>query len=128
MCWSIGGRSSNLEDRPGQRFGGMGIGRLGVGGVVILLVLSLFFKEDFFGLVSGGTGEAAAAGPLKKSISWTSCRSSLTRRRNAVGCGSPSTASACATNARCAVGHDDAEEVRPLVSHQPPSSIPQISV
>jgi predicted metalloprotease len=64
MRWSIGDRSSNLEDRRGQRFGGMGIGRLGVGGVVILLVLSLVFKKDFFSLVSGGIGEAAPAGPV----------------------------------------------------------------
>jgi hypothetical protein len=64
MRWSIGDRSSNLEDRRGQRFGGLGVGRLGIGGVVILLVLSLIFKRDFFSLVSGGTGEAAPAGPV----------------------------------------------------------------
>lgn len=61
MRWSIGGRSSNVEDRRGQRaFGGLGAGRLGIGGVVILLVLSLIFKKDFFSLVSGGA--AAPAG------------------------------------------------------------------
>jgi predicted metalloprotease len=64
MRWSIGDRSSTLEDRRGQRFGGMGIGRLGIGGVVILLVLSLIFKRDFFSLVSGGTSEAAPAGAV----------------------------------------------------------------
>jgi len=63
MRWSMGNRSSNLEDRRGQRaFGGLGVGRLGIGGIVILLVLSLIFKKDFFGLVSGG--EAAAVGEV----------------------------------------------------------------
>lgn len=64
MRWEPGQRSDNLEDRRGQRFSGMGIGRLGVGGVVILLVLSLIFKRDFFSLISGGTSEAAPAGPV----------------------------------------------------------------
>ena len=63
MRWSIGNRSSNLEDRRGQRaIGGLGVGRLGIGGVVILLVLSLIFKKDFFNLVSGS--EAATAGEV----------------------------------------------------------------
>ena len=63
MRWSIGRRSSNLEDRRRQRaFGGVGVGRLGIGGVVILLVLSLIFRKDFFSLVSGG--EAATAGEV----------------------------------------------------------------
>ncbi|HXO84741.1 MAG TPA: neutral zinc metallopeptidase [Gemmatimonadales bacterium] len=63
MRWDIGNRSSNLEDRRGQRaFGGLGVGRLGIGGVVILLVLSLIFKKDFFSLVSGG--EAAPVGEV----------------------------------------------------------------
>ena len=68
MRWSIGSRSSNLEDRRGERaFGGLGVGRLGIGGVVVLLVLSLIFKKDFFSLVSGGTGagEAAPAGAFE---------------------------------------------------------------
>jgi predicted metalloprotease len=64
MRWSIGSRSSNLEDRRGQRAFG-GVGRLGIGGVVVLLVLSLLFKKDFFSLVSGGTGETAPAGAIE---------------------------------------------------------------
>ncbi|HET8713984.1 MAG TPA: neutral zinc metallopeptidase [Gemmatimonadales bacterium] len=62
MRWSIGNRSSNLEDRRGQRFGGMGLGRLGIGGMVLLLVLSLLFKKDFFSIVSGG--EASTVGTV----------------------------------------------------------------
>ena len=63
MRWSIGNRSSNLEDLRGRRaFGGLGFGRLGIGGIVMLLVLSLIFKKDFFSLVSGG--EAATVGEV----------------------------------------------------------------
>ncbi|HWC72407.1 MAG TPA: neutral zinc metallopeptidase [Gemmatimonadales bacterium] len=61
MRWSPGDRSPDLEDRRGQGFGGIGVGRLGIGGVVILLVLSLIFKRDFFSLVSDGGGAAPAA-------------------------------------------------------------------
>lgn len=63
MRWTPGPRSENLEDRRSQRFGGMGVGRLGVGGILILLVLSLIFKRDFFSLI-GGSSETAAAGPV----------------------------------------------------------------
>jgi predicted metalloprotease len=63
MRWSIGNRSDNLEDRRGQRaIGGLGVGRLGIGGIVVLLVLSLIFKKDFFSLISGG--QAAPAGEV----------------------------------------------------------------
>jgi len=62
MRWTPGPRSEDLEDRRGQGFGGLGVGRLGVGGVVILLVLSLIFKRDFFSLISGG--QAAPAGAV----------------------------------------------------------------
>ncbi|MGQ0649954.1 MAG: KPN_02809 family neutral zinc metallopeptidase [Gemmatimonadaceae bacterium] len=65
------GRSSDLEDRRGARggmggFGGGGMrraGGLGIGGFVVLLILSVVFKEDFFSLVGGGgtTAEPTAA-------------------------------------------------------------------
>ncbi|HXM37198.1 MAG TPA: neutral zinc metallopeptidase [Gemmatimonadales bacterium] len=66
MRWTLGPRSPNLEDQRGQRaFGGLGVGRIGVGGVIVLLVLSLVFKKDFFSLLSGGTGDASPAGTLQ---------------------------------------------------------------
>lgn len=54
MRWSPRGRSRNLEDRRGQsgpRGGGAG---LGLGGLVLLLVLSLVFGQDFLSLAGGG--------------------------------------------------------------------------
>jgi hypothetical protein len=48
-------RSSNVEDRRGV---GGGRVRLGLGGMVILLILSVVFKRDFFSLV----GDAGAGG------------------------------------------------------------------
>jgi predicted metalloprotease len=66
MRWNPGSRSSNLEDRRGMRaMGGMGIGRLGIGGVIVLLVLSLVFKKDFFSIIGGETGQAAPAGSFE---------------------------------------------------------------
>jgi len=67
MRWSPGHRSANVEDRRGG--GGRfirGAGGLGIGTLVILLILSLVFKRDFFSLVGAGGVETApetAAGP-----------------------------------------------------------------
>ena len=67
MRWSPGHRSANVEDRRGG--GGRfirGAGGMGAGTLVILLILSLIFKRDFFSLVGAGGGETApetAAGP-----------------------------------------------------------------
>lgn len=65
MKWTRGGRSANLED---QRGGGSGSGggrgpgmKLGIGGFLLLAVLSLVFKKDFFSLVGGGGGLAPSA-------------------------------------------------------------------
>jgi uncharacterized protein len=58
MRWSPFGRSRNLEDRRGGGSFGLPIGGrgIGIGGVLILLVLSLVFKRDFLSLVSTDTG------------------------------------------------------------------------
>ena len=68
MRWTPGGRSDNLEDRRGAsggggfRGGGGGM-KLGLGGTVVLLVLSLIFKRDLLTEFSGGVpgGEMAPA-------------------------------------------------------------------
>lgn len=71
MRWTPGGRSRNLEDRRGASSGGGGLGfggggglgggRLGIGGIVILIILSLVFKQDFLGLLGGGGGGGGTA-------------------------------------------------------------------
>jgi uncharacterized protein len=59
MRWSSGGESGDIEDRRddgggGFQFGGM---HLGIGGAIILLILSFIFKTNLFTLLSGGAGE-----------------------------------------------------------------------
>jgi predicted metalloprotease len=67
MRWTPGGRSDNLEDRRGAsggggfRGGGGGGMKLGLGGTVILLVLSLIFKRDLLTEFSGGVPGADMA-------------------------------------------------------------------
>jgi predicted metalloprotease len=61
MRWIPGRRSQNLEDRRGQRFGGFG--RLGLGGAVIVLILSLVFGRDFTGLLGGGGEGGSQSAP-----------------------------------------------------------------
>ena len=64
MRWTPGGRSEDLEDRRDDSGGGGGGGfnfggmHIGIGGFLVLLVLSLVFKRDFLSLVGGGGGGA----------------------------------------------------------------------
>jgi predicted metalloprotease len=64
MKWTPGGTSQDVEDRRGEgggggfRFGGM---HIGLGGALILLVLSIVFKQNFFALLGGGGGPASPA-------------------------------------------------------------------
>jgi predicted metalloprotease len=62
MRWTPGGRSDNLEDRRSS--GGMGL-PLGIGGTVVVLVLSLLTGHNFFNDVgAGGTAmEQSALSP-----------------------------------------------------------------
>ena len=57
MRWSPGRDSGNVEDRRGA--GGIGMAPMGIGGTVILLVLSLIFGRDFV----SGSGEETAPPP-----------------------------------------------------------------
>jgi predicted metalloprotease len=61
MRWTPGDVSGDIEDRRGSSggFGGGGGVRLGLGGILILGVLSLIFKTNFFSLLNGGGGSAS---------------------------------------------------------------------
>jgi len=62
MRWTPGGQSEDIEDRRGQGGGGgFGFGgmKLGLGGLIVLFVLSLIFKQNFFALLGGGGGPVA---------------------------------------------------------------------
>jgi uncharacterized protein len=49
MRWTPGRRSANIEDRRGMSVGGMSLGRgMGLGGGLIVLLLSLLFGTDIF--------------------------------------------------------------------------------
>ena len=64
MKWTPGGESQDVEDRrdeSGEGGGGGGGGMLpfggmhiGIGGAIVLLILSFVFKTNFFALLSGG--------------------------------------------------------------------------
>src|ERR1700687_404560 len=66
MKWTPGGESPDIEDRRddtgdgggGFQFGGM---HIGIGGAIILLILSFIFKTNFFALLNGGGGSVAPA-------------------------------------------------------------------
>src|SRR5947209_2500700 len=64
MRWTPGGTSGDIEDRRDEGGGGGGFGfggmHIGIGGALILLVLSLVFHRNFFTLLSGGGGTSAS--------------------------------------------------------------------
>ena len=66
MRWTPGGESGDIEDRRdesggggGFQFGGM---HIGIGGAIVLLIVSFFFKTNLFALLGGGgdTGSAVS--------------------------------------------------------------------
>src|ERR1051326_801177 len=67
MEWTPGGTSGDIEDRRGGGggfgFGGGGFGgtHIGIGGALVLLILSMVFHRDLFQLFSGVDAGPAAA-------------------------------------------------------------------
>ena len=71
MQWTPGGTSGDIEDRrdsSGGGFGGGGLGgrHIGIGGFLLLLVLSLIFKQNLLTLFSGGPAPAPNAGSANR--------------------------------------------------------------
>jgi uncharacterized protein len=56
------GDRSNVEDRRGMVFGGAGM-KVGLGGAVVLLALSLLLKQDLFALLGDGGGASPSPMP-----------------------------------------------------------------
>ena len=65
MRWTPGGTSGDVEDDRDQSGGGGGFGfggiHVGIGGFLLLLVLSLVFKHNFLSLIGLGTPSASTA-------------------------------------------------------------------
>lgn len=59
MRWTPGGESNDIEDRRGSTGGGLGKG-LGLGGTVVVLILSVVFGHNFFNDVGAGGNGATA--------------------------------------------------------------------
>jgi uncharacterized protein len=70
MRWTPGEPSADLEDRRGSSGFGVGGVRIGIGGALVLLVLSLLFGRNFFALLDSGsaTGDRPAVNrPVEES-------------------------------------------------------------
>src|ERR1035437_8461968 len=71
MRWTSGGDSSDIEDRRGEggsgsNFGGFNGMHLGIGGTLVLIVLSFLFRTNLFSVLGGGgtAAPSAAVRPL----------------------------------------------------------------
>src|SRR5215467_1136047 len=64
MRWTPGGTSGDIEDRRDEGGGGGGFGfggmHIGIGGMLILLILSFVFKRNLFTLLGSGGGPSTS--------------------------------------------------------------------
>jgi hypothetical protein len=73
MEWTPDNSNQDIEDRRdssgggggGSGLGGFGFGHLGIGGILIVGLLSLVFHQNFFALLSGG-GSASSVDPSQQ--------------------------------------------------------------
>jgi predicted metalloprotease len=74
MRWTPGAGGENVEDRRGETggggFGGGGM-RLGLGGVLVILALSLLFRRNLFTLLDGSATDGAAPTPAGETVGST---------------------------------------------------------
>jgi hypothetical protein len=69
MRWTPGEESPDIEDRRGEGGGGgggFGFGprHIGIGGFIVLLILSVVFKRNFFALLGGGSAGSSQPVPV----------------------------------------------------------------
>src|SRR5437773_11496914 len=62
MRWTPGGQSSDIEDRRGSSGFGFGGAPIGIGGAVVLLILSLLFGKNFFAIFEGTPSSSSTEG------------------------------------------------------------------
>jgi hypothetical protein len=60
MQWTPRGVSSDIEDRRSEGGGGFRGSHVGVGGVIVLLLLSIIFKHDFISSFFGSSNSGPA--------------------------------------------------------------------
>ena len=68
MRWTPGGVSGDIEDRRSEGGGPIRGSHLGLGGTILLLLLSLIFKRDLVSLFSGATDVGPAANQASRSV------------------------------------------------------------
>jgi uncharacterized protein len=67
MRWTPGGISGDIEDRRAQGESRIRGSHLGVGGTLLLLLLSIVFRRDFVSMFSGSSGAVPAANQASRS-------------------------------------------------------------
>jgi uncharacterized protein len=70
MEWTPGGTSGDIEDRRDESGGGGGFGgvHLGIGGTIIVGLLSLIFHQNIFQLISGGSAGSPEDEPATQAL------------------------------------------------------------
>jgi hypothetical protein len=70
MRWKRGGTSSDVEDRRGSTFGGRGL-KLGLGGTLVVGLLSMLLGTDLFAVIGGGDPTVPSGGEASGPVSET---------------------------------------------------------